>query len=76
MSSSSRQIEFTIYKGSKDGSIVKSTARKGPLQKDQVLVKVSHFGLCGTDEHYRHKDQGLGHDGVGIVKRSALTSNP
>jgi D-arabinose 1-dehydrogenase-like Zn-dependent alcohol dehydrogenase len=31
--------------------------------------------LGGTDEHFRHADQGLGHEGVGIIKEigSAVT---
>ena len=60
-------VSFTVYKGSKDGSIVKSTTTK-ELGYDQVLIKVTHSGVCGTDEHYKHVDQGLGHEGVGTVE--------
>jgi D-arabinose 1-dehydrogenase-like Zn-dependent alcohol dehydrogenase len=59
--------EFTVFKGSKDGSIVKATTKK-ELGYDEVLVKVTHSGLCGTDEHYKHEDMALGHEGAGIVE--------
>ena len=68
MSSAEEGLTFTVYKGSKDGSIVKSTTHQDGLQGDQVLLKITHSGLCGTDEHYRSVDQVLGHEGSGIVQ--------
>lgn len=59
---------FTVFKGSKDGKIVKSETNKGELQNDQVLVKVTASGLCGTDEHYKSADMVLGHEGAGVVE--------
>ncbi|KAK5736570.1 hypothetical protein LTR17_007389 [Elasticomyces elasticus] len=61
---------FTVFKGSKDGSIVKSETKKGELKGDQVLLKVTASGLCGTDMHYRNADMVLGHEGVGIVEET------
>ncbi|PVI02419.1 GroES-like protein [Periconia macrospinosa] len=58
---------FTVFKGSKEGKIVQSQTTKPDLTDDQVLIKVTASGLCGTDEHYKHVDMGLGHEGVGIV---------
>jgi len=60
-------VEFTVYKGSKDGRIVQGTTSKevGP---DEVLVRVTHSGLCGTDIHYKAADIVLGHEGVGVVE--------
>ncbi|KAH8594545.1 putative NADP-dependent alcohol dehydrogenase C 2 [Bisporella sp. PMI_857] len=60
-------VEFTVYKGSESGAIVKSTSTR-QLGANEVLVKVTHSGLCGTDEHYKHQDMVLGHEGVGIVE--------
>ncbi|KAK0654879.1 NADP-dependent alcohol dehydrogenase [Cercophora newfieldiana] len=59
-------IDFTVFKGSASGSIVEAKGYReaGPTE---VLVKISHCGVCGTDEHYRHTDQGLGHEGIGII---------
>ncbi|KIM84101.1 hypothetical protein PILCRDRAFT_818403 [Piloderma croceum F 1598] len=61
-------IEFTVYKGSPEGKIVKSTTHKDDLSPNEVLVKVTHSGLCGTDAHHKHRDIVLGHEGVGIVQ--------
>ena len=68
MASAGKGLDFTVYRGSKDGSIVKSTTHHDNLQGDQVLLKITHSGLCGTDEHYRSTDQVLGHEGAGIVQ--------
>jgi D-arabinose 1-dehydrogenase-like Zn-dependent alcohol dehydrogenase len=61
-------VTFTVFKGSQSGEIVKSETTRGELTGDQVLVKITASGLCGTDEHYRHADMGLGHEGVGLVE--------
>ena len=68
MTGSGKETDFTVYKGSKDGSIKKSTIHQDPLEGDQVVVKITHSGLCGTDEHYRSADQVLGHEGAGVVQ--------
>ncbi|ORY11725.1 chaperonin 10-like protein [Clohesyomyces aquaticus] len=60
---------FTVYKGSKDGSIQKAETSKPELSNDQVLVKITASGLCGTDEHYRHADMVLGHEGAAVVEQ-------
>jgi D-arabinose 1-dehydrogenase-like Zn-dependent alcohol dehydrogenase len=59
---------FTVFKGSKDGKIIKSETTRPDLKDDEVLVKITASGLCGTDEHYRHADIALGHEGVGIAQ--------
>ncbi|KAK9482678.1 chaperonin 10-like protein [Lipomyces starkeyi] len=60
-------FDFTVYKGSHDGKVLKSTTHKDDLKGDQVLVKVTHSGVCFTDVHYRQVDMVLGHEGTGIV---------
>lgn len=59
---------FTVFKGSKGGHVQKSQTSKPDLQNDQVLVRVTASGLCGTDLHYREADMVLGHEGVGVVE--------
>jgi len=61
-------IDFTVYKGSQEGKIIKSTTHKDDLAPNEVLVKVTHSGLCGTDAHCKHRDIVLGHEGVGVVQ--------
>lgn len=60
-------IDFTVYKGSKDG-IVKSTSHR-ELGRNEAIVKITHSGLCGTDLHVVDSDMALGHEGAGIVKK-------
>ena len=47
---------FTVYKGSKEGTIVKSTTTKPDLQGDQVLLRVTASGICGTGMSYAKKE--------------------
>ncbi|OJJ38049.1 hypothetical protein ASPWEDRAFT_106165 [Aspergillus wentii DTO 134E9] len=61
-------FDFTVYKGSSDGSIKKATTHRDALSRDQVLVRVTHSGLCGTDIHYKTTDMALGHEGAGVVE--------
>ncbi|KAF7712409.1 Zinc-type alcohol dehydrogenase [Penicillium ucsense] len=61
-------IQFTVFKGSKDGNIVESQTQRPDLQRDDVLVRVTHSGVCGTDLHYKGADMALGHEGTGVVE--------
>lgn len=38
------------------------------LGPKEILVKITHSGLCGTDIHYIPHSAALGHEGVGVVK--------
>lgn len=62
-------VTFTVFKGSSSKEILKSatTREVGP---DEVLVKVTHSGVCGTDEHARGNDMVLGHEGCGVIEVS------
>ncbi|KAJ7451754.1 chaperonin 10-like protein [Mycena galericulata] len=59
-------IDFTVFKGSPHG-IVEAITHSEPPKGNQVLVKITHSGICGTDEHYKETDMVLGHEGVGTV---------
>lgn len=59
-------VDYTVFKGSADGSIVEAKGHRD-LKPTEVAVKLTHCGICGTDEHFRRADQGLGHEGVGTV---------
>ncbi|KAJ7141405.1 putative NADP-dependent alcohol dehydrogenase C 2 [Mycena epipterygia] len=61
-------IDFTVFKGTKDG-IIQATTHSASPTRNQVLVKITHSGICGTDEHYREANIVLGHEGVGIVQQ-------
>ncbi|KAL3466903.1 chaperonin 10-like protein [Aspergillus heterothallicus] len=61
---------ITVFKGSSDGSIKQSSGAQRPLSGDEVLIKVTHSGVCGTDVHYKSADMVLGHEGVGTVEET------
>jgi D-arabinose 1-dehydrogenase-like Zn-dependent alcohol dehydrogenase len=60
-------IKFTVYKGSKDG-IQQAETERQDLKSDDVLVRITHSGVCGTDVHYQGADMALGHEGAGVVE--------
>jgi len=62
-------ISFTVFKGSSSGKIVRSTVYKESIKPDEVLLKITHAGLCGTDQHYKTSDMVLGHEGIGLVQQ-------
>ncbi|KAJ7497665.1 chaperonin 10-like protein [Mycena latifolia] len=62
-------VEFTVFKGSASEGIVESKTQHPAPTGNQVLVKITHSGICGTDEHYKHADMVLGHEGVGTVQQ-------
>ncbi|CAG9946093.1 unnamed protein product, partial [Clonostachys rosea f. rosea IK726] len=45
-----------------------TTTNPDELVGDNVLVKVTASGICGTDIHHIQRDVVLGHEGVGIVE--------
>ncbi|CAK5273586.1 unnamed protein product [Mycena citricolor] len=65
----SAPVEFTVFKGSKNDRIVEATTSRPAPTGTQVLVRITHSGICGTDEHFKHTDMALGHEGVGVVER-------
>jgi D-arabinose 1-dehydrogenase-like Zn-dependent alcohol dehydrogenase len=62
-------LERHVYRGV-EGTVkqlpVNMSAELGP---HEVLVKITHSGLCGTDIHYIPFGIALGHEGVGIVEK-------
>jgi threonine dehydrogenase-like Zn-dependent dehydrogenase len=62
-------LDYTVYKGHQSGRIVKSQGHKDALAPDEVLLKITHAGVCGTDEHFKCVDMVLGHEGVGTVEK-------
>ncbi|KAJ5179984.1 hypothetical protein N7492_003194 [Penicillium capsulatum] len=63
-------IEFTVFKGSPDGTIRQAKTQRDDLKNDEVLVRVTHSGVCGTDLHYQGVDMVLGHEGSGVVEET------
>ncbi|EGN98661.1 hypothetical protein SERLA73DRAFT_181234 [Serpula lacrymans var. lacrymans S7.3] len=63
------ELSFAVFKGSEAGKVVQSISTRERLLPDEVLLKVTHSGVCGTDVHFKSKDIVLGHEGVGIIEQ-------
>ena len=59
---------FDAFHGGEDGKITGGKITRS-LEPTQVFVRITHSGLCGTDLHYLHSGQTLGHEGIGIVEQ-------
>jgi Zn-dependent alcohol dehydrogenase len=60
--------EFTVFKGSQNGEIVEGSTQRPDPTENEVLIRITHSGICGTDEHYKHANIVLGHEGAGVVE--------
>jgi len=61
-------IYFTVFKRPTSQGIVQDTTHHDGPTENRVLVSITHSGICSTDEHYKHSDMVLGHEGVGTVE--------
>jgi alcohol dehydrogenase (NADP+) len=59
--------KLSYLAGDPDGKIVIKTSIRA-IGNLEVLVRVTHSGVCGTDVHDRTSGCGLGHEGVGHVE--------
>lgn len=58
----------TYIAGTPSGALERRTV---PIELGalEVLVRITHSGVCGTDAHDRTASCGLGHEGIGVVHR-------
>uniref|UniRef100_A0A0W0G9P9 Enoyl reductase (ER) domain-containing protein n=1 Tax=Moniliophthora roreri TaxID=221103 RepID=A0A0W0G9P9_MONRR len=56
------------YRGSPSGQIVESSFTRESLEADEVVIKVTHSGVCGSELHFLRTGVVLGHEGVGVVQ--------
>jgi D-arabinose 1-dehydrogenase-like Zn-dependent alcohol dehydrogenase len=62
-------IQSHVYRGL-DGAVKKVPVElPSELGPKQVLIKITHASLCGTDVHYIPHSLALGHEGVGVVEK-------
>ncbi|KAH7123625.1 chaperonin 10-like protein [Dendryphion nanum] len=59
--------EYTVFRGV-DGAVKQATTPLLALGPKEILVKITHSGLCATDLAYLPYGLALGHEGVGIVE--------
>ena len=53
--------EFENFTGG-DKGITKTKVHHDPLKGDQVVLKLTHSGICGTDAHFMDAGICLGHE--------------
>ncbi|KAH8732731.1 chaperonin 10-like protein [Phaeosphaeriaceae sp. PMI808] len=59
--------EFTVFRGV-EGAIKAHPMQKPQLGSKDVLIKITHSGVCASDLAYVGFGIALGHEGVGIVE--------
>jgi len=64
-----------VYRGVEGVATKIPDALPSELGPKEVLLKITHASLCGTDLHFVPLGLALGHEGVGIVEKvgSAVT---
>lgn len=62
------KITFDIFRSTKTKEIKPDTTTRELRPKD-VLVEITHAGLCGTDRVLRSNGMALGHEGAGVVRQ-------
>lgn len=60
-------VSNTVFRGI--NNVIQPTPLELPktLEPKQVLLKITHSGLCGTDIHVIPHSAALGHEGIGTV---------
>lgn len=61
------ELDVLVYSGTSSGSVVSTQTKRNKPFGSEVLVAITHSGLCGTDLHYKTSGIALGHEGVGVV---------
>ena len=62
--------DFKTFHGSSNGTVVEKTYVGRELKDDELLIRITYSGVCGTDLHNLYRDMVLGHEGVGIVENT------
>ncbi|PYI05405.1 NADP-dependent alcohol dehydrogenase [Aspergillus sclerotiicarbonarius CBS 121057] len=58
------------FRGSPSGEVIQTSFNLPDIQSDEVLVRVTHSGLCGSDIHKLQLPLVLGHEGIGIIEET------
>lgn len=68
--------EYTLYRAV-DGKLVATTAKIPKLGPHDALVRITHSGVCHTDEVFFNggANMALGHEGVGVVEEIGSSVN-
>lgn len=61
-------VQNFVYRGI-EGAVKKVPDELPELGPRDVLIKITHASLCGTDVHMIPHGMALGHEGVGVVEK-------
>jgi len=60
--------DFKTFHGSSSGQVVEGSYKARELKANEILIRITSSGVCGTDLHGLNSDMVLGHEGVGVVE--------
>lgn len=66
-------VKSVQFRGSPSGEVIQTSFDLPDIKPDEVLVKVTHSGLCGSDIHMLQRPLVLGHEGIILVTYSKFT---
>ncbi|RDW75748.1 NADP-dependent alcohol dehydrogenase [Coleophoma crateriformis] len=67
MSLAKTKAKLTFLSGTSQSGVIQLRTSERDIGGLEVLVRVTHCGVCATDAHDRVDGCGLGHEGVGVV---------
>lgn len=59
---------FKTFRGGPSGAIEEGIYAGRELKPNEVLIRITCSGVCGTDLHLLKSGMVLGHEGVGVVE--------
>ena len=60
--------EFKTFHRSSNGQVVEGKYKSRELKDNEVLMRITSSGVCGTDLHGLNSNMVLGHEGAGIIE--------
>ena len=60
--------EFKTFHATPIGEIQEGSYKGRELKGNEVLIRITYSGVCGTDLHSLNSSMVLGHEGVGVVE--------
>ena len=65
-------VQAVQFRGSLSGEVIQTNFTLPNIKANEVLIKVTHSGICASDIHQLHKPLVLGHEGECDFTRTYL----